>query len=705
VRLVKTRRADVFYNRTEDDFLQEEFSMGSMLGKERGERIRNVYDNDNIMSPLSSIEGEISNTAYIASTLDWREGQVMKWWNTFYDDFSTMPHIQAMKPEEALIHVYNSPVYAGDNHRLAVARNTAKFIVGQLNIKTDEEKAYLGIARRMSEKVEGVAGGQFNNIGAFMRQNNNWPMFVRNISFQTFMGAFNIKHLFMQGMNTFNAVAISPIHGLPASKTGLLYSIALASDNEDIWRNTARVNKITNLGLGMSEDEFVESVRMLRRSGIIDGLNHHTMWGAEGGKYGLFNRGRRVAGKLSAAPFTAGDGFSRIVSFDIARREFKEKNPGVAFWTDAAMREIISRQDDLTQNMTRANRANWQEGWKSIPFQFTQYQIKIAMNLVNSLSTGITNIGRARRGEPLRKYRAFTPMEASLLFMGHTLALGGAGWGVWNIGTALLPDEWVDENVTNMSEAERISLQQGIIAGAIYQMSGGEVSLGIGSTFGTFNYYADLWEGLTDPETTLVEALGGPGGFAIARWLGKAGYTIETINDRGITVESSKDMLTELATGFSSINNAFKAYIADSTNNYIRSNSGDNLYRVTDRELFFESIGIPSSKRFELDKVISDNRERQKEISKLGKEIGKYAMLQEAAISRGDAESMKMAQYYSNTIKGIINMPGFSVEERASLIRAWQKTDGWDRLTREQIKNMRSDLPPPNLISSKAYGE
>jgi hypothetical protein len=75
-----------------------------------------------------------------------------------------------------------------------------------------------------------------------LRTTKNYPQWARTIAFHSFF-AFNPVQFFMQGMNAFNAIAISPIHGLAASKTSTLYGIALMSDQESIWRNTAKFNK------------------------------------------------------------------------------------------------------------------------------------------------------------------------------------------------------------------------------------------------------------------------------------------------------------------------------------------------------------------------------------------------------------------------------------------------------------------------------
>lgn len=670
-------KAMVLFNRTEDDFISNDISLGGILGGSRGDRIQNVYGDANTLNPLDSIASEISNTAYIATTLEWREAQVAKWWNTFYDDLP--PYMQQMRPEEAMLDVINNKTfYAGDNHNMVVAYNTAKYMESQLNILNAEEQFYLGAARVMSEKLEGTRVPGMHHLGVVMRENSNWPQFVRTIAFHSYMGAFNIKHLFMQSMNAFNAVAISPVYGAAAAKVSTLYGLALMSDNEKIWRQVARVNKLTSLGLGMSTDEFVESVRAIRRTGLLDGIQFNSMWGAEGGKYGLFNKFTRRLGKVSAAPFNIGDGYSRLVSFDIARREYKAANPGAAWWSDDALSAILKRQDDLTQNMTQANRTSWQRGAASIPLQFTQYQVKIALNIMQSLK-GNT--------------RTFSRAEAIQLFVGHTAFLGLAGWG-------LMPDEWLDEATEGLPESERLSIQQGIFAWGIYHLTEGEAKLAIGSTFGTFNYYKEILDGLLDPEKTLVEALAGAGGAAAFNWMGKAGNVIGILYDRDITLDSTKDMLTELGTGFSSVNNAYKAYIAANSYNIVKSKAGKNQYMATDLELYALGVGVPPSKQYELDKLMSNEISRRKELKSLGKEIGRQMMFAAMAQNKGDTKGF---EYRMNVVKGILEAHRNNMDDYNFLLKEMYKSEYSTQLQELLIQNMSKDLPPPSMMLEKPF--
>ena len=530
----------------------------------------------------------------------------------------------------------------------------------------------------MSEKLEGTKVPGMHHIGKFMRKSSNWPQFVRTIAFHSFMGGFNIRHLFMQSMNAFNAVAISPVYGAAAAKVSTLYGMALMSDNPNIWRQVARVNKLTSLGLGMKEDEFVEAVRAIRRTGLVDGIQFNSMWGAEGGKYGIFNGFTRRLGKISATPFNIGDGYSRIVAFDIARREYKAANAGKAWWADDALETILARQDDLTQNMTAANRASWQRGAASIPFQFTQYQIKIALNVMQSLK-GNT--------------RTFTRNEAIKLFVGHTAFLGLAGWG-------LLPDEWLDNMTAALPESERLSIQQGIFAWGIYHLTGGEAKLAIGTTFGTFNYYKEILDGIIDPEKTLVEALSGAGGAAAFTWLGKAGNVVGILYDRDITVDSTKDMLAELATGFSSVNNAYKAYIAANSYNIVKSKSGRNQYMATDLELFALGLGVPPTKQFELNTLITNDVKRRKELKAVGQEVGRQMMFAAMAQDKGDTKAF---QYRMNVVKGILEAHRNNMDDYNYLMNEMYRSEYSTKLQEILIENMRRDLPPPSMMLEKPF--
>ena len=627
-------KMDVRFNRTEDDFVKETIGMSSNYSSKRGDKVNSVFgvDTVNVVNPLDSIASEIGNTAYVASTTEWRESHIQRWFNTFSEDLQ--PHVRVMSPESAFIHMLNNKgMYVGQSKRMAVAEKVQDYIIAQMNIATKEEKNYLGAMRLISEGIEsGVGGGKaVVKLGIALRATKDYPTWMRTIAFHSFF-AFNPVQFFMQGMNAFNAVAISPLHGMKSAKASALYAGALFSDQESIWRAYAKTHKMTSLGLGMAEDEFVEVVRAIRRTGIMDGINSTSMYGAETGKYGIFNKVTRRIGDVAATPFNAGEGYSRLVSFDIARREFMEVNKGAAWWTDDSLATILKRQDDLTQNMTRANVATWQTGWKSIPAQFTQYQVKLMMNVVQSL---------------LGNSRAFTKPEAIQLLVTHAAVMGTAGTFLWpfrDLVTDVLPED--------MTEAERITVQQGVVAGMIASATDGEVKLAIGSRFNTFKYYEDIVKGLLDPQKSFMEVAAGPSGFAALRLLGGFGEAASIIVKAPMSMSTLQIALGEIGKGVSSFNNVEKARIALANFNQVQSGSGGAMYRVTDKEAFFIAMGIPPVQQEDLSIMYSSKKAHDTEIKKAGKEIGKHAMLSLTALNNKDDEGYKT---HAAVVQAILN--------------------------------------------------
>ena len=638
-RLGDNYKIELRYNRTDDDYVSEAIGLSSNFTSKRGDKVLSVHGEQavNTVSPLDSIASEIGNTAYVASITEWRESHIQRWFNTFVEDLPI--NVRNMSPEDAFRYMLNNKgAYIGQSKRLVFAERVQEYIMAQMNIPTKEEKQFVGFMRVVSESIEGATGNNkaMAKVGMGLRATKNYPQWARTIAFHSFF-AFNPVQFFMQGMNAFNALAISPLHGFASAKSSALYSMALMSDQESIWRTFAKTNKLTSLGLGMDEDEFVEVVRSIRRSGLLDGINSSSLYGAETGKFGLFNGLSRKLGNVSASPFNAGEAISRIISYDIARREFKAANPGVAWWTDDSLVDIMKRQDDLTQNMTKANVASWQQGWKSIPAQFVQYQVKLMMNVVQSL------IGNSR---------VFTRAEALQLLVMHTAVMGTAGaflWPMRDMITDMLPE--------NMTELERLTIQQGVVSGMIAAITDGEAKLALGSRFNTFRYYEDLVKGLLDPQKNFLDILAGPSGFAGLRILGGFGDAIGIVVKAPMTMSTLQIALTEIGkSSFSAINNVTKARIAMSNYNQVMSGSGRAMYRVTDTEAWLIGFGIPPAAQEDLSIMFSSRKAHGDELKAAAKDVSRHAMLAITALRNGDKEShathAAVVQTYLNAYQG-----------------------------------------------------
>lgn len=681
----KNIKAEVLYTRTDDDYVKEAIFVGVTSNSKRGEHIPDVFGNTstNTLNPLDAIASEITNTSVVASVTQWREAHVHKWFNTFKDFLPD--HVQKMDVDKAFAYMLNNKsLYIGQSKDKDMAMKVQEYIVSQLNIPSKEERMYQGIMRNMSETIEGKWDNKFTHkVGLFLRNTNDFPTFMRTISFHSFFG-FNPVQLAVQGMNAFNAITISPIYGVKAAKSMPFVRLALMSDNEEIWRTMGRVNRVS---LGMDVDEFVETVRLIRRSGLLDGINSTSLYGAEIGKYGLFNGVSRKAGETSAFFFNRGEEASRLISFDIARREWKANNPGKAWFTDDALVNIMSRQDDLTQNMTKANIASWQKGLASIPTQFIQYQVKLMVNVIQSL---------------LGNSRTFTKQEAAQLLIGHSLVMGTAGtfFGL-PLMRQLLGNAVDDLEIT---EEQKLYIQQGIVAGIIGSLTEGDVRLGIGKRFNTFAYYDELVSGLLDPEKTWLELVAGASGGAMTNILGGAGRMLKTVVGNDLSPSSLKVGITELATSsFSSLNNLHKADIAKNNYNYVMSKtSGNKLYSVTDSEAFFLALGIPPAKASDLDAMYKSKKAQDDILKAETQEISRRAMLAASAYNNGDMESYKV---HTAVIDNIIADTKLRYGDRAKLFTEWRKSEPFSMYNKLIVEQMVRDFKLKDVVVNNKLGE
>jgi hypothetical protein len=620
-------KMEVKFNRTEDDYLNDLMSTGgSQFSQERGQHIKSVYGEDtpNTLSPLDSIAAEIGNTAFMVPITEWRDVAIHRWYNTAKDVLPA--EAASMTPENAFYYMVNTKgKYLGEDSKALFAQRVQDYALNEVSVATKEEQVWQGNMRLLSERLEGEGGNKAMALTGAALRNADLVGFARAVSFHGFLGGFNPVQLLVQGLNAANAVVISPVHGLKASREAAAMRIALMSDREEVWRGVASLDKLSSLGLA-SADEFVETVKAIRRSGLLDGINSTSLYGAETGKYSLFSKTRRTAGETSAFFFNRGEEMSRIISFSVARREFQAANPGVDWTTDASLNKILRRQDNLTQNMTSANRASFQQGILSIPAQFLQYNINLALNLAYSLAGS---------------KRAFSRKEAISLLVGHGLLWGTAGMGS---GTLWDAEEVLGEALNELAPEEKLYVQQGVAAGVIntasIALSDEPLELALGARFGTFQSYTGFVDALFGSEAQDVRdlAFGASGGamlrfgknFADASklfWYNKEDFTEETV------IEGMK----LLGTGsFSSLNNIHKSYLAKNAGNMVMSRTGDPLYAVTDGQRIAMAIGLPPASAYDYEQLVSHNKHLQDMYVKVAKDIGRYQVLALTALEDGD---------------------------------------------------------------------
>ena len=608
-------RAVKNYTRTEDDYLDALTSYSRNFTSKRGEHIPNVFgETTNVVDPLDALAAEISNTAYVASHSEWLDVSIQRWFETAKPflpsalkvDSATL---ETMSADQAFArYMRTKEGYVGGDRTELFIRRVAHQIAEAMKVNDKSSRQMLGVMRTITERIEETTG-TMHTVGSFMRQ-AEWESWAKTFSFHAVFG-FNPIQTVVQGLNTVNAIMISPVHGLKAARTAIFLRGAMTSDNPDVWKNIGKVNEWTKLGLG-SDDDFIKLVTSLERTGLMQNLQTSSLYGLQAGKNdlttGFFGKQLSRISKGSSFFFREGEGGARIVSFDIARREWMVKNPGKDWGTDEALREIIERQDVLTGTMTNANAASWQKGLISIPLQFMQFPIKFTLNIANSLAGG---------------KRGFTRKEALTLLGGNVLLFGSAGLYGNSLVQAIFGKE-----IEEMPETVRIGLAEGAIAAAVSAVSAEfdeseRLNLAIGTRLSPLNFYRDLATALTSWEDPgMFETFSGAFGGVVVRSSEalKQIWNLYTI-DPDMSPERLSLAVKALATIPSVGRNYFSGQAAENLYNQVVKN-GVSQYAVTDKEAFFlKYFGIRNIEATEYWKRTSNKADYQKKMKELAQQI------------------------------------------------------------------------------------
>ena len=121
---------------------------------------------------------------------------------------------------------------------------------------------------------------------------------------------------------------------------------------------------------------------------------------------------------------------------------------------------------------------------------------------------------------------------------------------------------------------------------------------------------------------------------------------------------------------------------------------------ATDLELYALGIGVPPSKQYELDKLMSNEISRRKELKSVAKEISRLRML--AAIAQDD-NNTKEFNRLMNIVKGVLETHRNNMDDYNYLVNEMYKSEYTTKLQELLIENMRRDNPPPSMMLEKPF--
>jgi hypothetical protein len=580
------------------------------------------------VGPLQSLQAEISNTSAFTALGEWRRVAVQRWYNTFEDVIDESFKTGAKDAEQVFFRVANfvggTPLGETANAtKMRQMLSHKDFILTQLGVKTRDEMAVHNVVAALSNsRIADIPG--FAHVGKWLRQ-ADLPQFLKSASSTMMLGMWSFSQLVVQSSGMALAVAISPKHGLKAAYATRPILAALASDNPAVWKWFHKVMDVAQYA-GMKSDEFVRVAAAIRKSGWIDNIGASSLYGAEDGATNIFAKGRRKFQQSQMLFFNKGEEISRVASFDIARREWMETNPGKAWDSDEALKAITFRADDLTMNMTRTNEARWQQGWFGIPFQFLQHNMRLGTNVL---------AGFAGKGAISRK-------EVYSLVLGSYLL-----YGINNNATPDFLEEWLGNQANNLSPEMKQYLTQGMVAGILSSVieftTGEEFKIALGQRLSSIQWYEDMADAVTRVFQTGefdFGAIWGPTGSTIANlWgMGKTfGRFIE--KEEWVAADFGRTVSEAVGSMVSSWRGIDKAYWAYHANGALENMRGDTVARLSSAELIAQALGFQSTEAAEANFVFTNNRDYNTRMEKYADTFMQFRRLSQKAKADGDVKS------------------------------------------------------------------
>ena len=264
-----------------------------------------------------------------------------------------------------------------------VMNDSREYLRDTLSIPSDAESFFNRGMARIGEVMRGKKGGDWvlNNI------HGDPVKAMKGLTFNAHMGWFNVRQLFVQAQNASIALSIAPTKAPAAFYNTLAMRSVVYSANEDVWRAAAKTAKI-------DPEEFVENVREFKRSGLMDSIARTADLDSNlnGLGTGTFETMRKLA-KAGRIPYEEGEGFSRLMAWNIARANLKDQG------VELTARNVSDETVRLHMNMQRENAAKWQNSAVfGVPTQFMQVFAKFVENMLPGvLGTGKwTNKEKAR---------------------------------------------------------------------------------------------------------------------------------------------------------------------------------------------------------------------------------------------------------------------------------------------------------------------
>ncbi len=332
---------------------------------------------------------------------------------------------------------HNSALTLSDSSARGWLENSREYLNTMLRLGDTREKHFQNTLVNWAEWVEGAApfGERISRKAARSLidiSSKNVSTALRGAAFNTTLGFFNVRQLWVQGQNAVISMSMHPQEAPMALSRAATMRAALFVPDSTVRNSIA---SIVSKGIDGTSD-LGQNINQFYRSGLMDSILRNADYDAAraGFASGSMESLKRVASK-GRMFFNEGELMSRLTSWNIARQRWMKANPGAAI-DDGVITDLVKETYRLQMNMQRENAARFQRNsFTSVPTQFMQVLAKLLENTM----LGITGKGKWSRA------------EASRVLAGQVALYGMVGIpaGSWALGHLRQFVDRTDEEIAN----------------------------------------------------------------------------------------------------------------------------------------------------------------------------------------------------------------------------------------------------------------
>ena len=513
------------------------------------------------------------NLAYLARNMpmnEWRMGIDSRWRNSAREAGIDKPNLHNPLPTSS--------------EDLRLLEEERRYLASVLGIPDTETQAWEGFTKALSEVIDTKMGRSTSVSRAIRRGGVKDPIAtLKYLAFQSLLGWFNPAQLLVQA---FNMTVVMSMHPKTTAKTmhkSMALRAVLHTEDEAVVRALAT-------RAGMDADEMVDIHRQFLNGGYTQVQTNADIDAAAQG-YGSTRRVFQKAADAGLMLYRQGELTGRSVVYPTARQLFMDER-GIRNWkqlTDQDHREIRELFDNLSLNLGKENKANFQRGIVSPATQFWHVQTKFLEMFLG---------------------KKFTPKDRVKLILGQGALFGAAGIPLGSKLAEVWQKQFTDpEDGSSTSIVDHELVRQGLIS-----FIAGDADLA--SRGGIPNALTDqILSVFEETNTPMWEKLMGASGTLF----GRVGYAANIFSsfvpgNVDLVQEDALIRILKASAGLtSSFNNAEQAFMMYKTNRFMSKTNGRiNFDNPTTGEIWSKAFGFQSQRERDLFLASKNVTDREK---------------------------------------------------------------------------------------------